>query len=115
MRRIAVEHDLQLASAGGKKLRDKAIGVAQFRNADLGNQIDDGGFSKKEVSIKSTLEPHHDHITKLCRATVSSLSMASPVAWWGENSPGAGSTDNPEPCLASSERRKLASSRLECS
>ena len=44
---IAVEHDLEIAAAVDEEMRDQAIGVAQFRDADLGDEIEGGGIGKE--------------------------------------------------------------------
>ena len=62
MRRVAVEHDLQPASAGREELRDKAIGVAQFGNADLGDEVEAGGFLEErripQVDSRTGVDDH---------------------------------------------------------
>jgi hypothetical protein len=65
------------------------------------------------VPIKSSLEPiSMTTLSKSCRATAISLSMASLEALnWG-NLPGAASTETPELCLTSSLERKLESRPL---
>lgn len=46
MGRVPIEDDLELAAAPGEELADQAVGVAEFGNADLSDQVEDGGFLK---------------------------------------------------------------------
>jgi hypothetical protein len=73
--------------------------------------------SQTEKYPSSQLVNRHQrpHRSKLWRATAQQFVDGFFGGLVRENSLGAGSTDNPEPCLASSERRKLESSRLESS
>ena len=54
---IAVDHDFKLGSAAGKELADQAVGVAQFGNAGLGDQVDLWASLKSAVPVKSSREP----------------------------------------------------------
>ena len=64
---IAVEDDLEIAAAVDEKMRDEAIGVAQFRDADLGDEIKHCGIGEevRVFEVEARAEVDH-HVVEVC-------------------------------------------------
>jgi hypothetical protein len=61
---VAVNYDFELGTALGGELRNQAMGVTQFRNPDLRDQVDGGGFIKEMLAlqVKSRTRVHYNII-----------------------------------------------------